>query len=94
MTNQLRGPHIGSFLFGGENLHINYHSICLIILEVLEHLAIRTTVYRASFWCHSYHSEKYEFVSWEYEIPVCEKINMFQSTNQAFTFPGMRLSKS
>ena len=34
-------------------------------------------------WWYTYHSEKYEFVSWDDEIPNwMEKLKMFQTTNQ------------
>ena len=34
-------------------------------------------------WWYTYPSEKYEFVSWEYDIPNIWKIKfMFQTTNQ------------
>ena len=34
-------------------------------------------------WWYTYPSEKYEFVSWDYEIPKIWKIKaMFQTTNQ------------
>ena len=40
-------------------------------------------------WWLTYPSEKYDFVSWDYDIPKwMEKENMFQTTNQLGIFLG------
>jgi len=39
--------------------------------------------------CYTYPSEKYDFVSWDDEIPIYEmENNMFQTTNQVFIKPS------
>ena len=65
----------GKFLVKPPEL---YGCLMMIILMIMQW----TIIDYMTGWWYTYPSEKYEFASWDDEIPNIWKKNMFQTTNQ------------